>query len=110
MRVSLWVIRLEVERCLTGDGQVGVGLDLAGPVAGEALEHSRVVRQQAVDLQAATHQDPVAGGLHWTYECGVLIPHDISLRGSWVEEKREAVLKARKPAETHTHKHRRQCM
>lgn len=67
---------------LTGDSQVGVGLDLSGHVSGEALEHPRVVGQEAVDLQAASDQHPVPGRLHRVDGRSVFVPHDVWLRDS----------------------------
>lgn len=67
---------------LTGNGQVGVGLDLPRHVPGEALEHAGVVGQEAVHLQAASHQDPVPEHLHRVDGHGILVPHDVGLRYS----------------------------
>lgn len=69
-------------RILTGHGQVGVGLRLPRHVSGEALEHSGVVGQEAVHLQAAPGQDPVARRLHRVDGRGVLVPDDVGLRRS----------------------------
>lgn len=67
---------------LTGNGQVGVGLDFPRHVPGEALEHAGVVGQEAVHLQAASHQDPVPEHLHRVDGHGVLVPDDVGLRHS----------------------------
>lgn len=67
---------------LTGDRQVGVGLNLSGQVPSEALEHPGVVGDEAIDLQAAAHQDPVARGLRCVDRDGVLVPNDIRLRNT----------------------------
>lgn len=67
---------------LTGNGQVRVGLDFSRHVPGEALKHAGVVGQEAVHLQAASHQDPVAQHLHRVDGHGVLVPDDVGLRRS----------------------------
>lgn len=69
-------------KALTGYSQVCVGLNLSCQVSGEALEHPRVVGQEAVDLQAAPHQDPISGHLHRVDGQSVLVPYDVWLRHS----------------------------
>lgn len=69
----------EASRRHTCNSQVSVCLDLARQIAGEALEHARVVRQETVDLQAAPDQHPVPGDLDRTDGCRVFVPHDIWL-------------------------------
>lgn len=71
----------------TCNSQVGVCLDLSGQIAGEALEHARVVRQEAVDLQAAPDQHPVPGDLDRTDGRRVFVPHDIWLRCAWTRRR-----------------------
>lgn len=39
---------------LTGDAQVGMGLDLPSFITGKALEDSRILRTQLLDVQAST--------------------------------------------------------
>lgn len=63
-------------RTLTGDGQVGGGLRLSGGIVGKALEHARVVGQQAADLQAAIAALLEAGQLLHLHQCSVLVPGD----------------------------------
>lgn len=48
---------------LTGDIQVGVGVDLSSLVAGEALEDAGVLRPQRVDAQPPAQQHLVPGVL-----------------------------------------------
>lgn len=64
----------------TCNSQVGVCLDLSCEIAGEALKHPCVVWQEAVDLQAASHQHSVPGDLYRADGHRVLIPHDVWLR------------------------------
>lgn len=68
-----------VAGALTGNSQVRVGLDFSCSISGKALEHAGVVGQEAVDLQAASHQHPVPGVLHRADGHGVLVPHDVRL-------------------------------
>lgn len=58
----------------TGHSQVRGGLHLSGCVAGEALEHASVVREQPTDLQAAICQQLEAGQLLRMDEGCVLVP------------------------------------
>lgn len=66
----------------TCNSQVGVCLDLSRQIAGEALKHASVVRQETIDLQAAPYQNPVPGDLDRTDGHRILVPHDIWLRRS----------------------------
>lgn len=68
---------------LTRNGEVGVGLNFSGLVAGEALEHSSIIRQEAVNLQTATRQHSVSRGLHRAYGHCVFIPYNVRLRDTW---------------------------
>lgn len=74
--------RKNVQGGRTRNSQVGVCLDLSCEVAGEALKHPRVVWQEAVDLQAASHQHSVPGDLYRADGHRILIPHDVWLRCS----------------------------
>lgn len=67
---------------LTGDSQVCVGLNLSCQIPGKALEHPGVIRQKAIDLQAASHQHPVPGHLYWVNGQSILVPHNVWLRHS----------------------------
>lgn len=58
----------------TGHSQVRGGLHLAGRVAGKALEHAGVIREQPADLQAAVWQELEAGQLLQADEGSVLVP------------------------------------
>lgn len=71
----------------TCNSQVGVCLDLSRQIAGEALEHARVIRQETVDLQAAPDQHPVPGDLDRTDGRRVFVPHDIWLRCAWTKRR-----------------------
>lgn len=71
----------------TGNSQVAVRLDLPCQVASEALEHPRVVWQEAVDLQAASDQHSVPGDLHWTDGHRVLVPHNVWLWRACTQER-----------------------
>lgn len=71
----------------TGHSQVAVCLDLPRQVAGEALKHPRVVWQEAVDLQAASHQHSVPGDLHRTDGNRIFVPHDVWLRRACTQER-----------------------
>lgn len=70
----------------TGNSQVAVCLDLPRQVASEALKHPRVVRQEAVDLQAASDQHSVPGDLHRTDGHCVFVPHDVWLWRACTQE------------------------
>lgn len=63
-------------KTLTGDGQVGGGLGLAGCVVGETLEHAGIVGQQAADLQAAIAALLEACELSHLHQRSVLVPGD----------------------------------
>lgn len=71
---------------LTGDGQVGVGLDLPAVVAGEALEDSGVIGPQLLDAQASPWEHPVPGTLERADGDGVLVPAQRGGRGPCVAE------------------------
>lgn len=60
---------------LTGDIQVGVGVDLPSLVAGEALEDAGVLRPQRVDAQPPAQQHLVPGVLQPAEGNWVLVPH-----------------------------------
>lgn len=68
---------------LTGDSQVGGGLYLAGRVAGEALEHAGVVRNQPADLQAPVAALPEAGQPPHVHHHCVFVPGDGGRRHTW---------------------------
>lgn len=63
-------------RRLTGDGQVGGGLRLAGRVAGKALEHPGVIGHQPADLQAPIASLPEAAQPPCLHHGRVLVPGD----------------------------------
>ena len=77
--IRSWFLRGGAAGALTGNCQVRVGLNLSSHISGKALEHPGVVGEEAVDLQAASHQHPVPGRLHWVDGKGVLVPHDVRL-------------------------------
>lgn len=71
---------------LTGDGQVGVGLDLPAGIAGEALEDAGVAGLQLLDAQAPVRERPVPRTLPRANGDGVLVPAQRGERGPCVAE------------------------
>lgn len=67
----------------TGDGEVGVGLHFASSIASKTLEHSSVIRQQAINLQTPTSQNMITGIPQWTNGNCILIPYNIRLGNTW---------------------------
>ena len=74
-------------RGLTGDGQVGGGLRLAGRVPGKALQYASVVGHQPADLQAPIASLPEAAQPPHLHDGRVLVPGHGGRRHTWGVER-----------------------